>query len=362
MPLPPRQNIAGIEEGRHGGIDYAELESLGIDPEKIFDFSVSSNPRGIPTGIRPLVKSTRLSRYPDSQCLKLRRMIAGKTGLSVDNILAGGGSTELIRLAAMAYLDESDMALIIEPTYGEYRLACQIAGACVISYRLSPQNDFEFDVDNTLEIINDTRPKAIFICNPNNPTGGYLGQDSFGRILQAAADSLVVLDEAYASFARRRWPATELIDAGNLLILRSLTKDYALAGLRLGYAVAAEGIIKTLRRICPPWNVNAVAQHAGIVALQQEKYLKASRELVRDGQAYLAGGLEKLGFRCLPSEANFFLVQVGDAAETRHSLLQRGILVRDCTSFGLPEYIRVAPRTMKKNRKLLAAMREISEH
>jgi histidinol-phosphate/aromatic aminotransferase/cobyric acid decarboxylase-like protein len=124
MPLLPRQNIAGIEEGRHGGIDYADLEGLGIDPDKIIDFSVSSSPRGIPPGIRPLVKSTRLSRYPDSQCIKLRRMIACKTGMPADNIISGSGSTELIRLAALAYLDASHKALIIQPTYGEYRLAC----------------------------------------------------------------------------------------------------------------------------------------------------------------------------------------------------------------------------------------------
>ena len=166
-------------------------------------------------------------------------------------------------------------------------------------------------------MIESHQPRVIFICNPNNPTGGYLSHSQVQKILKAAPGSLVILDEAYISFVSHGWSSIELIEKGNLLIIRSMTKDYSLAGLRLGYGLAGRGIIEALRRVCPPWNVNAVAQHAGIVALQHEKYLQENRQLVFDGQRYLFAELEKLGFHCLPSKANFFLVQADNARELR---------------------------------------------
>lgn len=361
MPLLPRRNIADLEECRHGGLDYAELERLGMAPDDIIDFSANLNPEGAPAGIRPLVKSTGLSRYPDSRSTDLRRLIAGKTGLAEKNVMVGSGSTEVIRLAALAYLDEADRALIIEPTYGEYRTACEIAGARVIVQTLTAEDAFKPDIDASLELIRRTAPKVIFICNPNNPTGYYLNRSRFQRILSAVPDSLIVLDEAYISFVREPWSSAELISEGNLLIVRSMTKDYALAGLRLGYALAGEKIIEILHRICPPWNVNVVAQHAGIAALQQEEYLKKSRELACTGKQYLIKELEELGFRCLPSQANFFLVEAGDATGLRNRLLGKGILVRDCTSFGLPGHIRIAPGTVENNWKLITALKELND-
>ncbi len=360
MPLLPRRNIANLVSCKHGGLDYEELERLGIAPNNVIDFSVSSSPNGIPPGIRPLVKSTKLSGYPDSKSINLRRMIARKVGLSENKIIIGSGSTEIIRLAALAYLSEVDKALIIEPTYGEYRVACEITGTQVITQTSSAKDAFKPDVDTTIELIKQTKPKVIFICNPNNPTGYYLNRSHFQKVLSATPDSLIVLDEAYISFVRHRWSSTEFINKGNLLIVRSMTKEFALAGLRLGYAISSEDIIEMLYRVCPPWNVNVVAQHAGIVALQQEKYLKESQELAYTGKLYLTKELEKLGFRCLPSQTNFFLVEVGNASEFRNRLLYKGILVRDCTSFGLPEYIRISPRTIKKNRKLINTLEEMN--
>lgn len=360
MPLVPREAIANLTPSPHGGPDYAELESLGIAPDSVIDFSVSLNPNGAPPGIRPLVKGAKLSRYPDPQSLGLRRAIARQTGLPIENIIVGNGSTELIRLAAAAYLDKGDRALIVEPTYGDYRTAVEMAGAEVVAQTLSAADDFKPDVTGTIELIKKTKPKLVFICNPNNPTGAYLSLSQFEMILRAATDSLVVLDEAFVSFVGRRQSFLELIERGNLLVVHSMTKDYALAGLRLGYTAAAVEIIDTLGRVRPPWSVNVVAQRAGIAVLQQENYLRKGRKLAREGKRYLVEELGKLGFRCLPSRANFFLVEVGKAAEIRKRLLARGILVRDCASFGLPGHIRIAPKSMKKNRRLITALKEIN--
>jgi histidinol-phosphate aminotransferase len=171
-------------------------------------------------------------------------------------------------------------------------------------------------------------------------------------------DSLVVLDEAYIAFTEDTWASLDLIGWENLVILRSMTKDYALAGLRLGYAVAAESIISVLKRVRPPWNVSSVAQAAGVFALKADGYFEACAMKIKEAKEFLLEELKHLGFSPLPSQANFFLVKVGDAARFRQALLEKGILVRDCTSFGLPSYIRLAPCTIAECQRLLAAIKE----
>jgi histidinol-phosphate aminotransferase len=360
MPLLPGDNINRIGRVCHGGLDYTELENLGIVPDEVIDFSSNLNPFIPLIEMRDIEDRIAINRYPDPESVALRQMIAAKLGLSIENIIAGNGSTELIRLAATAYLGAGDRALIVEPTYGEYRIACGIAGARIVSQTLSETIGFEMDVYNTVRLIKGNKPKVIFLCNPNNPTGYYLDRERFKQILKAAPDSLIVLDEAYISFVDHAWSSFDFIGAGNLLVVRSMTKDYALAGLRLGYSVAGSEIIEVLSRICPPWNVNAAAQAAGIVALENEEALQGSLKVVLAGKSYLVEELDKSGFRCLPSKTNFFLVRVGDAAEFRRKLLKKSILIRDCTSFGLPGYIRIAAGTMENNRKLVAVLKEMA--
>ena len=359
MPLQPRPAIANLKICEHGGLNYGELEALGLSPDEVIDFSVSSNPSGPPPGIRPIVKSVKIARYPDSETNVLRRRLAQKLGVTSRNMLIGNGSTELIRLAVLAYLDKGDRAIIIEPTFGEYEVACNIVRASIIRQQIVENDGFKLDIDKTEELIKQYVPRIIFICNPNNPTGNYLRYAEFERLLSAAEESLFVLDEAYITFVDNTWSSLGMINKSNLLILRSMTKDYALAGLRLGYAIAREEIIDSLRRVCPPWNINAVAQQAGISALQYDKYLEQSHAVAARGKNFLVEELTHLGLRCLPSEANFFLVKVGNASDFRQRLLAKKILVRDCTSFGLPQYIRIAPKSLKKCRKLVAAIKEI---
>jgi len=358
LGLQPRPEIIGLKKSEHGGPDYGELETLGIDPSEVVDFSVSSNPYGPPPGIRAVITGQRIDIYPDSSASELRHRLADRMGVSPGNILAGSGSTELIRLAALAYLGQDDAALIIEPTFGEYEVACRIMGANVIRLRLAEDSGFTLDLDRAINLLKQHSPQVVFLCNPNNPTGNYMGREEFGDLLAAAADSLVILDEAYVAFVDARWSWRDMIEDSNLLVLRSMTKDYALAGLRLGYAIAREEIIDTLRRICPPWNVNSIAQQAGIVALQQDEFLERSRTKMATAKRYLVAELTRLGFHCVPSDANFFLVEVGDASAFRRRLLEKGIQVRDCASFGLPRHIRIAPRGLKACRRLMTAIQE----
>lgn len=357
--LLPKPSIARLEPASHGGINYAELKRLGISPESVLDFSVSTNPFGPPPGIEEAIAKTAIERYPDSEATELRLLLASKLKLSPDNILIGSGSTELIRLVAAAYFGPDDTVIIPQPTYADYEIACQLVGARVVKQTMPEETDFKLNVAETTELIHKHQPKGIFLGNPNNPTGQYLSIEEVSKILAAARDCLVILDEAYIAFTENTWVATELIDQGNLLILRSMTKDYALAGLRLGYAITSKKIISVLKRAKPPWNVSSVAQKAGIFALKADGYLEECQQKIREAKQFLIEGLKGLGLSPLPSPTNFFLVKVGDATALRQALLTRGILVRDCTSFGLPKYIRLAPRSIAECQRLLLALREV---
>jgi histidinol-phosphate aminotransferase len=358
LSLTPRSEAQNTKSSPHGGIDYAELEALGIAPDEVVDFSANLNPFGPPPGIKKAISKAEISAYPDSRAGGLRRLLADKLGVNEENIIVGSGSVELIRLAALAYFGRGDSVIIIEPTFGEYEVACQISGASVIKQRRVPKS-FQLNIEETIKLINRRRPKGIFIDNPNNPTGQYLSREDFKKLLGAARDSLVVLDEAYITFVDDVWSSVDMIKVNNLLVLRSMTKDYALAGLRLGYGVAGEEIIATLRRLCPPWNVNAVAQRAGTMAVAAEGYLEECQVKLKEAKGYLVAELSRLGLAPVPSAANFLLVEVGDAPTFRRGLLKRRMLVRDCTSFGLPAYVRISPRTLPECRRLVRSIEEM---
>jgi histidinol-phosphate aminotransferase len=359
LPLQPKKFIAGLKTSTHGGINYAELKELGIDPAKVLDFSVSTNPFMPPPGIREMMKDSPIERYPDSHSGELTQRLAGRLQLSPENIIVGGGTTELIRLIALAYFRRGDAVLILEPTYGDYEIACRIAGARPLKLRALEADTFAPKIAEVIKTIRQRHPRAVFICNPNNPTGKYLSRADIERILEVWNDTLLVLDEAYVTFVEKRWNPLDLIEKGNLIVMRSMTKDYGLPGLRLGYAAARREIIDGLRLVVPPWNVNIIAQEAGIAVMGQEEYLRQSLRQVREARGFLTTELARLGFRVLPSDAHYFLVKVGNAPVCRRALLKYGIMVRDCSSFGLPEYIRLSPRALPECEKLIKAMTNI---
>jgi histidinol-phosphate aminotransferase len=369
--LAPRPEAAGVRAVLHGGIDYGELEELGLEPSQVLDFSANLNPFGpapvVQRAVRTLLRESpdAVARYPDSLSLRLRRALAERLAVDAESLVVGNGSTELIRLLALAYFGRGDRVLLVQPTFGEYEVACRIAGASVVTEQLSPGRDFELDVDGMVSNIGRWRPKGVFLCNPNNPTGRYLPREAVERIVKSARGALVVLDEAYITFVDETWDSISLAcgDAveqmGSLVVLRSMTKDYGMAGLRLGYAVAGREVICMLRRICPPWNVNALAQEAAIAAIGDDDYLERTRKELSKAKRYLVRELSAMDWPPVPSEANFFLVRVGDAGQVRRELLKRGLLVRDCTSFGLGGYVRIAARSMGDCRRLVAALKEV---
>ena len=359
MPPQPKPYIGALEPAVHGGIDYREVARLRLSPDEVLDFSVCTNPCGPPLGVAGAIGRAAIERYPDSQSGELRAALASGLHVPEENIIVGSGSSEIIRLAALAYFGAGDTVIVPQPTYGDYEVACRLADAVVFREPRARGPALRLSIPELVRLIKTTRPRGVFLCNPNNPTGEYFGRAQVEAVLEAAPDALVVLDEAYAAFTKKAWSPVPLLEGGNLVVLRSMTKDYALAGVRLGYALSKIDIIGVLRRVQPPWSVNAMAQQAGLAALRSGPYLASCRDEVTRAKTWLMRALRGLGFRPLPSAANYFLVEVGDAARFRRALVKHGILVRDCTSFGLPAHVRIGVRTLPECRRLIEAVKTI---
>ena len=329
-----RADVLQIRTVPHGSVAAAELAQLGLTPADVVDFSVSTNPLGPAPSVLQAVRDTNWSRYPGDDEAPLRAALARRNGVAADQIVLGNGSSELLWLIALAVLRPGDPVAVLGPTFGEYARAARCMGACVAEHT--------------------DEARLIFACNPNNPTGCYLPRPEVERLLHA--DALLVLDEAYAAFVADRWPTHALLDRHpNLVVVRSLTKDHALPGLRLGYLAAAPAVARAVEAVRPPWSVNAGALRAGLAALEPagEAHVERARALVERSRELLTAGLSVLGYKVWPSSANFVLVDVGDGAEFRRALLPHGCIVRDCASFGLPTCVRIACRLPAECERLL---------
>ncbi len=359
-----------IERVVHGALDYGELEHLGLLPEEILDFSVNSNPYGPSPHVREAVANAAFDRYPDRACRALRQTLltyeVSPFPLLIETVVCGNGASELIWTIAHTYLKAGMKAAIIGPTFGEYRAASVAVGATVIELQTHATDAFQLENTMFSAWLMTEKPQLVWLCNPNNPTGTWLEREQLSHIVTTCRRSgtILVVDESYWRFVlpSATYSALEFVDITTespVIVLRSLTKDFALAGLRLGYAVAAPQRIEQLTAQLPSWNVSGVAQAAGQAALEDRKYLAAMfQELARERQAFFSA-LQSSEIQVVASQTHFCLLAVGDAQRVRQQLLRRKILVRDCTSFGLPQFIRVATRPEHDWQQLLAALKEV---
>jgi len=377
---PPVPFLPRLEPSVHGAADAGELRALGIDPAEVLDFSANQSPLGASPGAREASAAAVIDAYPDRDATPLREALAARHGLDLAQVVAGNGSTELIRLVAQLTLREGDVALSLAPSFGECRLGSELPAARFVEHSLAlvtgppaePTSSaaglddpprrrvaFVYDHDAFTAAIAQHHPRLCWICSPNNPTGAAVPPQHLAALTEAHPKTLFVLDEAYCDLLEEPQWTADLLRRGNLLVLRSMTKAWGLAGLRLGYAIADGALAGPLRASKPPWNVNACAQAAGLAALADDAWYRRSIDLLRAGRAELVAGLTEQGWCVLPSCAGFFLIDVGDGAAARERLLARGCLVRDCASFGLPEHVRVSPRLDDDDRRLLDAFAEL---
>ncbi len=368
MPVRPNATFDSLEPVAHGAFDHAEIASLGLKPEGVIDFSSSINPYGPAPVVERAAREAAIDRYPDRGLHELRSALAGRLEIDVSSIAVGNGSAELIDHLARVYLAPSDITLIVGPTFGEYERASRLCGArTLFCDRDVSGSKVTLSLAGLLETVEREEPRLVWICNPNNPTGDYLQHTTIEKLVEtvAAVEGLLVVDEAYQNLMLWEEPdeMVDLLSGENLALLRSMTKDHAVPGLRLGYVLAAPPLVRALRVAAPPWNVGAPAQAAGIAALSEPatEHLRSSRERMSRDAAYLRRELEGLGIEVIPGAANFLLARVGDGAGWRRALLEKGLQVRDCASFGMPEYVRISVRRRDECWRLISTLKLLLE-
>jgi histidinol-phosphate aminotransferase len=350
-----------VQASAHGAVDPSALMTEGFDPATIIDFSSNQSPLGAAPEVPAAVAGAVIDAYPDPRAAAVCGALADRHRVGEDQVVCGNGSTELIRLVAQLSLDPGDVAVALAPVFGECEVATALAGA---ELRRAPLEHvghgrgFACDEDRLRGALIESDARLCWLCSPNNPTGTALPWGLVTALVTEHPDTLFVLDEAYCDLLPGAQWTTDLLEAGNLVVLRSMTKYWGLAGARLGYALTARPEAAALRAAAPPWSVNAFAQAAGLAALANLHHHQRSIALLVAERDRLAAGLQDLGWTIEPTSAGFFLIHAGDAAVLRRELLVRGRLVRDCTSFGLPGHVRVSPRHPRQNDLLLEAFAE----
>jgi histidinol-phosphate aminotransferase len=352
-----------VRASAHGAVDPSALRSEGFDPATIVDFSSNQSPLGAAPRVSAAVAGAVIDAYPDPRASAVSGALADMHHVAAAQVVCGNGSTELIRLVAQLSLDPGDVAVGLAPVFGECEVATALARAelrCAPLEHVGHGLGFACDEDRLRGALIEYQARLCWLCSPNNPTGMALSEGSVTALVTEHPDTLFVLDEAYCDLLPGGQWTTDLLEAGNLIVLRSMTKYWGLAGARLGYAIAGSSAAAALRAAAPPWSVNAFAQAAGLAALADLDHHRRSVALLVAERDRLAAGLQALGWITEPTSAGFFLVHAGDAAALRRDLLARGRLVRDCASFGLPGHVRVSPRFPDQNEVLLKAFAELA--
>lgn len=356
--LKPRPKLQAGPNAYHGAIDFEELAAFGLQAEDVIDFSVNSNPFGAVAEVAEALQSVAISRYPDKACIRLRQALSQQLDLPMDNILVGNGSAELLWLIAFAYIGKADKVLVLGPTFAEYRRNAQLMSAEVYEWRADAESDFALDEATIEQMLIELNPAVFHLCSPNNPTGSQISNQTLQRWSRMSPETLFVVDEAYAQFLPDYVSA---MHAGlmNVLVLRSMTKDYALAGIRLGYVTGPVELISVLERVKVPWSVNEFAQAAGVAAIAaQSKYAAMWLDLQAEAIAFKAE-LKQLGYRPAESPMHYFLMEVGDGRRWRQHLLKHGLLVRLCDSYDLTSHVRLSTQLPDQNRRLLAMLQNL---
>ncbi|HEY4998105.1 MAG TPA: histidinol-phosphate transaminase [Usitatibacter sp.] len=331
---------------------------LGIAEADILKMASNENPLGSSPKALEAIRGAleELHYYPDGSGYELKAILSRRLGLAPENFILGNGSNDILELAARAFLTPADSAIYSRHAFMVYALAVQAIGARPIEV---PAKAYGTDLEAiTAAIRPDT--KLIFIANPNNPTGTFTPWEELRRfVARVPTRVLVVLDEAYGEYLpdRLKSPAQRWIaEFPNLVVSRTLSKAFGLAGLRVGYGFAHPEVAEVMNRVRQPFNVNHLAMVAACAALEDEAFIEKSRAVNAAGLAELEAGFRRLGLEYIPSFGNFITVRVGDARRVYDSMLREGVIVRPIAGYGMPEHLRVTVGLPEHNRRFLAAL------
>lgn len=355
-----RKSVLGIKPYIPGKPIEETKRQLGL--KEVIKLASNENALGpSPKAVSAVKKAlSGVNRYPDAQGFYLKRRLAKFFGFSPENFVLGNGSDELIDVVIKTFMEPDENIVTSEGTFLEYEIIAQVNGRKV---KKAPLRYFKYDLGAMLKLV-DKKTKLVFISNPNNPTGTYVTKYEAAEFLNALPESVVVVfDEAYNAFIDvADYPDTlsYLKRKKNIIILRTFSKDYGLAGLRLGYAIAAPESTAYLERVRQPFNVNLLAQVGGLAALEDKDFLKKTRRMTLEGKDFIYQELSRMGLGYVLSVANFILVDVGrDSREIFNACLKFGVIVRDMGQYGLPNFIRVTIGTPKENQRFLRVLRKV---
>ena len=314
-----------------------------------------------PKAIRAAKESLKtINRYPDGGCFYLKKALAGELRVKTGNIVLGNGSDEIIILAIRAFVEKGDEVIIAKPTFLVYEIASKVQGAKI---KFAPLKDFRYDVRKIVKLVS-KKTKLVFIANPDNPTGTYITKKEVDYLVSRLPRKTVIFfDEAYFEFAEDIWdyPVTmKFLKSRHVIIARTFSKVYSLAGLRVGYAITSERIADLLNRVREPFNVNSVAQSAALAALGDKKYAKKTLELIKKSKSFICRELELLDIEYIPSVTNFILFKVGKNSKNIYrKLLEKGVIVREMSAWKLENYMRVTAGTMSESKKFIRTLKEV---
>jgi histidinol-phosphate aminotransferase len=332
---------------------------LGLDPAGIIKLASNENPLGAsPLGVSAAVKALgQAELYPDGGCFVLRQKLAARHGLAPDQLVVGNGSNEILELLGHVFLRPGDEVVMGAPAFIVYKLVTLLFGARAVEV---PLVNHRHDLRALAAAIT-PRTKLVFRPSPNNPTGTANTEEEIIAFVRGLPEHVVfVFDEAYAEYLESPPDIRPLIIEGRKVIgLRTFSKIYGLASLRVGYGYASPELAGLLNRVRQPFNVNSIGQAAAVAALDDFEFVQRARSVNAAGRVQLEAGFDALGLKWVPSEANFLLVEVGDGARGFSELQKRGVIVRPMKAYGMSSWLRVTIGTKAQNERLLAGLGEI---
>ncbi len=298
--------------------------------------------------------------YPDGNCHVLRRSLSDKLGVEEEQLIFGNGSDGLLSLVAEAFLASNDEVIMAEPSFSQYEFVTNVMGGEIVTV---PLDNYTHDLSAMLEAITD-KTKLIFVCNPNNPTGTIVDRTEIEEFLTKVPEDIVVIfDEAYKEYVDTgEYPESlnYLDEYNNIIVLRTFSKAYALAGLRIGYGIANEELIGYMNRVRHPFNVNLMAQRAAEAALKDEEHLNKSKQVNETGKEYLYQEFKRLGLDYVPTQTNFILVDIEeDAGKVFENMLKEGVIIRNAQAFGYETKIRVTVGTEEQNKRFIETLEKV---
>jgi len=359
MSIIPRKAVLSVKPYQPGKPIEEVKRELGLSD--VIKMASNENPLGpSPKAVAAIKKYLRnINMYPEGGCFYLRQAVAKRLKVKPEQLIFGNGSDELIELTLKAFVDEGDEVVVASPTFLMYEVASSVHGAKI---KIVPMRYFKYDLKAMKDAVS-KNTKVVFIANPDNPNGTYVMRRELEDFLKGLPEDVIIfLDEAYCDFAEEQdYPnGLDYISKNNLIVTRTFSKAYGLAGLRVGYGVSNPNIIKYMETVRDPFNVNSLAQAGAIGALKDKEFLARSKRAVREGKRFLYSELKAMGVRYVPSVTNFILIEIGPkSGEAAERLLRKGVIVRNMKAWGLEKFIRVTVGKKAENKRFIRELKKI---